>query len=404
MEELKEQEEKKEEFVCHSTGKVLLGAADIEMCKCEQNEVVLNNNLLGSFTADGKYLIDKEFLMDLVKVRKKIVETYENKYVLSAWLDGEFELRFTLIIEALEEFKRVATLRFVEVIVNENDEKELLRTIVARYRDDADSFFLEKVFKVFNIKKPDDNGDDIDEEELLGILRRFKNMKLLRENRLSKLDLISKAYIIELLTIMKRFNGKIPEYFLKKYAEALENLKGLEGKVGYFVKLKVLVDLILRSMTIDDEELRSLIERAKMNYVEAYTAMDRAILEVVPKLTKKKVETKIVSSSGGSKPKKKAKVKKKKAALKPSKAKSVQKKRQLYVENFKINKGRNSNSLEHEKPKDKDFTLTDQEELRREIFGKFVKQGFEAALKLQEKKLQTQRRQRQSQNSEEMQR
>lgn len=372
MEENKE--EKKEEFVCYSTGEVFTDPVDVDMCKCNQNDVVINNLLLGNFTSDGKYLIDKEFLLALVKVEKKVVERFENKFVLSAWLKNEIELKFTLIVEALDEFKRTATLRFVEFLTNETYEKEALRTIVARYHDDADQYFLEKVFKVFNIKKSEDYGKDVDEEEYLNLITRYKNALLLKEKRVSLLDEISKNYVEFLLALFKSLEGKAPEFFLRKYAEIIENLKDLEGKSGYYIKLKLLVDQILKQTVkhLDNAEVKKLIDKAKMDYVEQYKTLDGKILEeVLPKPKPKAKETvkSASSESGGAKKAKKKAKAKAKSASKAGGAKAVVKKRELYVEDFIRNKGKDT--IESEKPKSS-YQPLDVKEKKDEFFKSVI--------------------------------
>ena len=140
-------EEKKVEYMCRETGAVLTDLCDIAYYKIKQHDQIIENILLGQFNQDGHYFIDKPLLLELVKIKKYVLEHYDNKYILTTKISEFGELKFTILIEQLEQDKLTATLRFIEIITKEDDgeEREILRTIVAKYKDDNDQYFLEKV-------------------------------------------------------------------------------------------------------------------------------------------------------------------------------------------------------------------------------------------------------------------
>lgn len=319
MEQEVKVEGKREEYVCRETGLYLTNPVDISFYMCDQNDEVLRNLLLGKFTKEGKYSIDRDYLIELVKIKKTIAEKKENVYLLKAKL-LEIELKFTLTIENFEQDKKIATLCFVEVNNKIDDTKEVLKTIVARYKDDADIYFLEKAFKVFNVKTQEGiDGDDINEEELSNILRRYKEMLMLRKKRVESLDYICNTYIDQVLSILRRYPSKFSEYVLRKYGEKLLEFNDGFGKLLYFVKMKNMLDKIIAGAILEqrDPTVAMLLEKAKSEFVENYKTMHKELLAEQEKApAPKKTEEKAKAASGSSGGAKKGGKAKKKAAAK----------------------------------------------------------------------------------------
>lgn len=323
------QEEKKEEYVCRETGLFLTDPTDISFYMCEQNDDILRNLLLGKFTKEGKYSIDKEYLMELVKIKKKIVEKKDNVYVLSSKI-LEIELNFVLSIEDVADGKRVATLCFLEKDNKLDGSSENLKTIIAKYRDDADIYFTEKAFKVFNVKTQESqDGDDIDEEELSNILRRYKEMLMLKKKRVESLDYISNTYIDQVLAILRRYPSKFSEYVLRKYGEGLLKFQNDFGKPLYYAKLKFMLDRIIAGAILEQKDpiVSQLLLKAKVDFVENYKSIHKTILAEATKApaAKKPAEKAKApaSSSGGAKKKAKAKSKAKPAKKAAAKKKAA---------------------------------------------------------------------------------
>ena len=147
-EEIKE--EQKYKYVNRETGLEITDPGDIHYYMCAQNDQIIENLLLGKFRNDGSYYIEKEYLMELLKIDKYISQHDDNKYILIGDVKTH-EFKFTLLIENVAGSKKCATLRLIEQILK-NDKVELLKTIVARYTDDADQYFMTKVNKVFAVR------------------------------------------------------------------------------------------------------------------------------------------------------------------------------------------------------------------------------------------------------------
>lgn len=323
-------QEEKFEYVNRETGLVLTNPVDIAYYKSIQNDEIIDNGLLGGFTKEGKYSIEKRFLRELVEIRKYVVESFEYRYVLNTILGGD-ELRFTLVIEDLiSEEKKLATLRFIETVRKEDGSEELLKTIVATYKDDPDIYFVKKAFKVFNIVEKDEVEGKSDNEELLSILNRFKEIKSLKAKRISMLDFISSAYVDEILAILRANPCKFSEFVLRKYGESLVLLKNKITSENYYILVKRMLDKILdgAKVQLKDENLSSQILKAKQNYVNNYKNLHEE-LTAAPKQEEIKKQNKsseaAPKSSGGGGAKKKPSPKVKSAGKKPAKKAAPQK-------------------------------------------------------------------------------
>ena len=319
--------EEKIEYKNRETGEVLTNPIDISYYKTLQNDLIIENSLLGHFDKLGKYVIEKNFLVELVKIKKYVVDSIENKYVLEApYTDGEFKL--TLVIEYLKaEDKKIATLRFIEFCEKSEGEQEILKTIVATYKDDADSFFIKKAFKVFNIVEKSELGDEIDEEVMLAILKRLKLIKGLKKSRIAMYDFISSGFVDEILAILRANPSKFSEYVLRKYGEGLLLLKDKISKDNYYILVKNMLVSILKSAIHQqkDENVSNLLNNAFKKYLSKYSEMHEELIAAPKEAIKKKQDepkTQVESggSSGNEKKKKagKAKVVAKKAVKKSS--------------------------------------------------------------------------------------
>ena len=322
--------EEKIEYVNRETGLVLTNSVDIEYYKTIQNDTIIENGLLGSFTKEGRYSIEKKFLIELVKIKKFVVESFEYKYVLNSILEDK-ELTFTLVIEdSISEEKKVATLRFIEKIIKEDGSEELLKTNVATYKDDPDIYFVKKAFKVFNIVEKSDVEGKSNEEELLSILNRFKEIKILKAKRISVLDYISSAYIDSILAVLRANPCKFSEFVLRKYGESLVLLKDKITSENYYILVKRMLDRILdgAKVQLKDEKILSQILKAKQNFVNSYKNLHEE-LTAAPK--KEELQKQNSSAEPAQKPssasgaKKKASPKVKSAGKKPAKKAAPQK-------------------------------------------------------------------------------
>lgn len=311
-------------YLCRENGTVLFEPEEIAYYKVEQQEQIIENLLLGEFDAEGKYVIDKPFLEELVKVKKVVREQFEDKYILTSKLSEFGELKFTMQIGNVENGKKVAVLKFVEMCFNFDEDREVFRTYVASYKDDDDQYFIQKVFKVFNIVKQEDyDGLEIDPEKLLLILNKFKTLSMLKSKRLDGVDYISNVYVDEILAILKKYPCKFSTFVLKKYYEFLKEMSAFIGKPKYFIKIRKFLDKIMNESK-NGETPKDLLEEIKKSR-EGYSANYKKIIEpliapaVEQKKEAKKSASKLTGGSSGGGGKKKGKAKKKAGPAKKGK-------------------------------------------------------------------------------------
>lgn len=312
--------EQQTKYLNRETGLEISGSENIHYYMCSQNDEIIDNLLMGKYRNDGSYYVEKDYLIELIKINKYVAQSEENKYILIGPVKSH-EFKFTMIIETVGNGKKCASLRLIEQVNKENGKTELLKTMVARYTDDADQYFMTKVNKVFSIKEKNEvDGDVIDEEVLSNILRRMKEMNVMKKERTDSLDYISNTYIDNILKILKNNPGKFSELVLRKYQVFMGEMESKIGQSNYYILLRKGLDKILTETSeyLKDKKLLESLSKAKEDYVTNYKQVHKEILESMdrkPAPAPKKEEkpkSKSAESGGGSKSKKSAPVIKKK--------------------------------------------------------------------------------------------
>lgn len=297
MEKNKEQSQKteiKQTYLNRETLEILTDPLEISYYKSLQQDEIVKSNLLGEFDNVGNYNINKDILIELVSGRKYIKESQDDKYVLKMPIkEGFNDLMFTLQISQ-EADKKTAILRLIETYTRYNGIKEIFKTIVARYKDDADIYFFLKIKKLFNIVDVDESeGKDIKNEEFLKIiLKKFQDFKLL-ETQDPIFDNMAKEYIDNIISILEKNPSKNSKYILRHYSLLVNELKGFSGKPGFNRLLKIKLDKIIddTNKKIKDFVLEPLIIEARNVFLTKKKEAQKNILEPKQEL-QAKVETK----------------------------------------------------------------------------------------------------------------
>jgi hypothetical protein len=276
---------KQERYINRDIKEVLTDSLDIAYYRALQNDEIIENLLIGGFNELGEYNIDKPYLLELVSVEKIIKEKFDDKYILAAVSrEGYPELKFTLKIETNEaEKKKTAVLKYIETNTKaDGKNKELLKTVVARYKDEDDIYFMIKVRKVFHIlEKEDELGRDIKNEEvLILILKRWQELKRLKINRKMGKEIIDKEYIDTILEILKNNPGRFSNYVLRRYALLLVEMQSMLGKSDYYSILKARLDRILDGAKrgISEPSVLDAIEAARKSYLVKYENIHKKLL------------------------------------------------------------------------------------------------------------------------------
>ncbi len=307
---------------------------EIAYNKCILEEEICSSLLLGSFNDDGNYSISKDILIELVDVNKYIEEAVEGIYHLTAKIksDQSFSLRFTLSFQVdAENKKKTALLKLIENFKNIDENLTLpITTTVARYRDDDDIYFLQKVAKVFHIydKRDGDGREEKNDEIILKIKELIAKYKSYKSSFSETNEHLSSFYIDNILASLKSHPCKFSEFILRKYLTIFEANKNLFGKPNFYRKIRFELDkLISENIKLcDNEILVKSLQQHKAEFLSAKKGFDEALLKSQDKKQEKKVEIKKPAaksqspSKGGGKSKAKAKAKAKSAAQQTKKA------------------------------------------------------------------------------------
>ncbi len=274
------QTEKIETYFNRETLENLTDPLEISYYKSLQHDEIVDNELLGEFDKSGNYLISRDVLLELVAVKKIIKESKDNKYILSAPVSEGIVFLFTLQIED-DGDKKIAIMKMIENDVRINGIKEIIKTNIARYKDDNDIYFMTKVKKIFNIVESEGNGKEINNEEFLKIIiKRIKDFKSLKKQD-AKFEENAKQYLDQIIDILTKNPGKFSEYILRKYNILLEESKELIGKPKYYKNLKIKLDNLINETrkSLKDSIIENLIKEARKQFLENNKQIQKEILE-----------------------------------------------------------------------------------------------------------------------------
>ena len=299
------------------------GDKPLKYYKNQLKDEKYQNELLGNFNSDAAYSIDKELLQELIDVNKYIIDNVDGVYYLVAkTLDMEF--KFLLKFKTDEKSgKKIATLTLIEdfTSVDENIFQEF-HTVIARYCDENDMYFMQKVAKVFHIfDKRDEDGKEKENEEILkNVLKLKKQLKKLKINIVETNEYLSKYYLDSVIAAFKKYPCPFSEYMLRQYAILLEQQKNNINKKNYYKILRIELDKLIEASKklCDEPDLLKALATQKQIFANNFDKFEDNLLNPQIMATPKKEEAKSASSakSSSSSPAKKASAKKKNASAK----------------------------------------------------------------------------------------
>ena len=136
---------------------------EISLLKANKKYDVVSNMLLGNFDENGKYIIPKEILQELISIKKYISQkNNEGTLVKGIYKDGfSFNFLLTTPKENKENGTANSILYIQELISKVNGYiQNTLSTPVGTYVYKYDEFFKQNSWKAFNIFEKDDGQDD----------------------------------------------------------------------------------------------------------------------------------------------------------------------------------------------------------------------------------------------------
>lgn len=316
-------EVKKQVWTNHLNGEKYEDATDILYYKNQLKDEKYQNELLGNFNSDAVYSIDKELLQELINVNKYIIDNVDGVYYLVA-KTLEMEFKFLLKFKIDETAgKKIAALTLIEDFTSSEDNIfQEFHTVIARYSDENDMYFMQKVAKVFHIfDKRDEDGKEKENEEILkNVLKLKKQLKNLKINIVETNEYLSKYYLDSVIAAFKKYSCPFSEYMLRQYAILLEQQKGNINKKNYYKILRIELDKLIEASKklCDDPNLLKALETQKQIFANNFDKFEDNLLNPPIMAVPKKEETKSASpaKSSSSSPAKKAASKAKKAGAK----------------------------------------------------------------------------------------
>lgn len=322
-------EVKKQVWTNHLNGEKYEDATDILYYKNQLKDEKYQNELLGNFNSDAVYSIDKELLQELINVNKYIIDNVDGVYYLVA-KTLEMEFKFLLKFKIDETAgKKMAALTLIEDFTSSEDNIfQEFHTVIARYCDENDMYFMQKVAKVFHIfDKRDEDGKEKENEEILkNVLKLKKQLKNLKINIVETNEYLSKYYLDSVIAAFKKYPCPFSDYMLRQYAILLEQQKGNINKKNYYKILRIELDKLIEASKklCDDPNLLKALETQKQIFANNFDKFEDNLLSPQILAVPKKEEVKSASSkSSSSSPAKKAASKAKKSGAK--KADNIQK-------------------------------------------------------------------------------
>ncbi len=201
----------KETFKIFENGEVIEDKDLISYYKLRLLEIKNRQNLLGQFTAEGKYVFSPEIKKALVKIKKLIVSSDETSFFAQATI-GQVVLSFRVNTWTSGN-DAIANLYFDEQF---NDDRQL-NSFIAQYVSENDNGFIGRVKSVFNLVEEIDQleNDNLDviEQELAKSEQQFKQSSYLYEIEAQYLMLD----IIEKLKKGGEEEKKLLEVLLRQY-------------------------------------------------------------------------------------------------------------------------------------------------------------------------------------------
>ncbi len=285
----------------------------LQEIKIEQME----NQLLGEFQADGKYVVSDEILKILASLFKTIKKQDDSRLELEAKC-GNVVFKFFVDFGNLGRGTKYATLKFVENFSSfVGDNAEDLITPVLYYKDDDDIYFMTKVKKLFNIVSSDESeGKNKQNEDLAKVLLDKKaKMKAEFERYLQISKNKDKLYVKKMLLLLDN-SGEFGKFILRRYKIlSHEFSKFLDPKKNdYYRNLKKLLDKIILNEKNRPKEFDEMLGKlrtsySKVNYkiLKIATEPPKKIKEEIIKLGKGLGGVKFNKSKAGSNPKSKSK-------------------------------------------------------------------------------------------------
>ena len=230
---------------------------------------VLSCCLLGEYDDKGVYKIDETVSKSLVECTK-LITAYTMEYLDCVAEIGEFTVNFRIkFVVDTEQSTKHAGMYLVENY-KFLGKSYRVETFLAKYSDYDDNFFLGKLREVFNLATKDESeGKDI--KNSIPLYEEIKkNKKALYKKIIEGLNDYNKAYVMEVLAMLKN-SGELGIEIRTQLKEEIKKVKAEKNTPAYWAQIKNTLDILLYANKEKyPEETKKILDEINKRYVDIY--------------------------------------------------------------------------------------------------------------------------------------
>jgi len=268
------------------------------------------NNLLGSFSQDGKYVFDDKLLIDcLLSIPKHLDEKDNDVYYVSKKI-GTFLLKFKIVFYMDPGFCKS------EIYLIETEEKTEENVKHLTKLDENESvyqtLYKEEMFTYWNIYRDEDYVQkDEDERKILDYL---KNQEKDYDFNRELTEILAQLYVLRLLAALDGC-GEIGQKLKAEYKLLIEKIMLSDPSISQdYTRMKAILDEIIQRNNAMDEimknpEVAKAMQTFSAPITRIYNKENAPTREAIPVKKEQSAPEKKAQPSSASKPKSKPKEK-----------------------------------------------------------------------------------------------
>ena len=224
--------------------------------------------LLGNF-CDGKYVISREVIDELIKIDKLVLSYKIDGVECEGYVNNKklnFIIKFYLNEIEGRKFSSLYLLEEYEFL----GKKEKLETFLVNFNDFDDSNYLDKLKKVFNLYTKDESeGKDIKyKSEIIEKLIKDKSISMKALTDVIAIE--NRNYVLDVIKILQK-SGNVGREIQLLLKQRMKNINVDKNSVLYWEKLKEILDeLVLSKYDKYSEETKKWLELVNQNYILMY--------------------------------------------------------------------------------------------------------------------------------------
>lgn len=240
------------QYLCYTNNvskRRLYMAGDINFTKDEtfdgyvtEKVNVIKNDLLGDYNESGKYIINEQVVLELLKLEKTKHSTFNNSIFCTSYLAGYGEITFELELKKQGNYG-IAVIYVLEKVDKVNGYiQNTIKTQIAIYKDVLTPDFIDRSFNGFNVKRLEEQDQrELDPNDFKSSLNTYIGarkhfMDLLDTATADEYNEMYQQYFNQRIAILKEDNSDYARLVLNNYGAEYNKIK------DYFLKNEGAVD------------------------------------------------------------------------------------------------------------------------------------------------------------------